>query len=216
MASPSQRQKVQRIYRRLKRASDKKQLYRKLLTAYKEEALTAKLALTAKEEALTAKEEALTANKEALTANKELIKVLERETKRTTAERLRAIHQLSARGVMEQLEVHLGKHRGDEREGFWATALANASNTDLMEDLAACAGMAPTRVSKAYQSSKKLKKLCLELAKSLVNLYAWLSEGIHNASGNDSAVPVRRSAGHYSCQIKALCKKYGVDTEDLD
>ena len=55
---------------------------------------------------------------------------LEKETRRATAERLRAIHQLSARGVMEQLEVHLGKQRGDERGAFWATALAPAQFRD--------------------------------------------------------------------------------------
>ena len=83
-----------------------------------------------------------------------------------------------------------------------------------MVALAACASQS-SRALKAGCSTTKCEKLCSELANSLVNLYAWLSEGKHNASGNDS-VPVRRSAGHYTCQIKALCNKYGVDTEDID
>ena len=72
--------------------------------------------------------------------------------------------------------------------------LADIGNQDLVTSLAVCAG--------------KQKKLLSELADNLVQLYAWLSG---SPSGNYEAVPVR-AADKHSCEIKALCKQYDVNT----
>ena len=57
--------------------------------------------LATKDEMFKAKEVALKAKEVALTAKEELLNLLLRETRRAIGERLRAIHQLSALGVMK-------------------------------------------------------------------------------------------------------------------
>lgn len=175
--------------------------------------------LAAKDEALAAKDEALAEARAASAAKDDVAKQLRKEVKRAVAEHLRAIHQLHARGVLEQLEVQLGKQYGADRLAFWQTALADAANRGILQALANCAGKqqdAAAAIGSADAGNpRKLDKLSGKLANDIKGVYEWLSDGIHNnPSGKEDKVPVKAGTA-YTCKIEAICDAYGVDWEEI-
>ncbi|KAI9032396.1 hypothetical protein DFJ74DRAFT_654301 [Hyaloraphidium curvatum] len=152
----------------------------------------------------------------ALRASKAEKEALLRTLERVVEEEERVVQEKER--IVEKTEriIEEKEHIVQEKERIVEKTERIIEESAFLHTMARCSGQ-QAAVSRAIESGNAgaLEKLARSEAQSMVDLYSYLCEGIHNPRGVHF-LPIARGDRTRACQLRALADKFNVEAREVD